>query len=118
MANTKTTNNGVARKRSSFGKTFYYVDQNARKSLENLDKGPQQMRDMVKFMIDNGITSAAKAKQGAEIGTDAVASGAVKTSKLTGPVIFAYYARRMESDQGLRLAKCVHAKSGQDMSKN
>lgn len=103
---------GSIRPKSSFGKTFYYVDlKRARAS-----KGPQQLRDMIQFMIDSGMTSPETAAQGAAIGTLAVATGAVKTNKLTGPVIFAYYVRRMEKEFGVEHHQTVHAKSGKVMA--
>lgn len=103
---------GSIRPKSSFGKTYYYVDLARVRAV----KGPQQLRDMVKWMIDNGITSPENAKQGAEIGTAAVADGTVKTNKLTGPVIFAYYVRRMETEFGVEHHKTIHAKSGKVMA--
>ena len=100
------------RRRSSFGKTMYYID----KDRVRLPKGPNQMLGLVKFMLDKGITSPAKARQGSEIGTQAVAEGYVVTAKLTGPVIFAYYIRRMEREQGVEHARTVHAKTGKTMA--
>lgn len=103
---------GSIRPKSSFGKTFYYVDLTRVRAT----KGPQQLRDMVQWMIDNKITSPERAMQGAEIGTKAVADGTVKTNKLTGPVIFAYYVRRMEAEFGVEHDKTVHAKTGKVMA--
>ena len=103
---------GSIRPKSSFGKTFYYVDLKRVRAT----KGPQQLRDMVQYMIDCGMTSPETAAQGAVIGTLAVASGAVKTNKLTGPVIFAYYVRRMEAEFGVEHHQTVHAKSGKVMA--
>lgn len=102
---------GEIRKRSSFGRTFYFVDP----KRERLSKGPNQMLGIIKWMIDNKVTSDAKALQGAEIGRRAVEDGYVKTAKLTGEVIFAYYIRRMEREQGVEHAKTVHAKTGKTM---
>jgi hypothetical protein len=103
---------GSIRPKSSFGKTFYYVDTKRVRAT----KGPQQLRDMVQFMIDQGMTSPETAAQGAAIGTLAVASGAVKTNKLTGPVIFAYYVRRMEKEFGVEHHQTVHAKTNKVMA--
>lgn len=103
---------GSIRPKSSFGKTFYYVDT----SRVRATKGPQQLRDMVQFMIDQGMTSPETARQGAEIGTLAVVSGQVKTNKLTGPVIFAYYVRRMEKEHGVEHHQTIHAKTGKVMA--
>ena len=103
---------GSIRPKSSFGKTFYYVDLTRVRAT----KGPQQLRDMVEWMIENGITSPETAMQGAAIGTAAVASGKVKTNKLTGPVIFAYYVRRMEKEFGVEHHQTVHAKTGKVMA--
>jgi hypothetical protein len=100
------------RPKSSFGKTFYYVDVTRVRAT----KGPQQLRDMVAWMIENKITSPETAMQGAEIGTKAVADGSVKTNKLTGPVIFAYYVRRMEKEFGVEHHQTVHAKTGKVMA--
>lgn len=103
---------GSIRPKSSFGKTFYYVDTTRTRAT----KGPQQLRDMVEWMIENKVTSPERAMQGAEIGTLAVATGKVKTNKLTGPVIFAYYVRRMEKEFGVEHHQTVHAKSGKVMA--
>jgi len=100
------------RKRSSFGKTYYYVDT----KRDRLSKGPNQMLGLIKWMIDNKITSEKNAMQGAEIGKKAVDDAYVITAKLTGPVIFAYYIRRMEQEQGIEHAKTVHAKTGKTMA--
>lgn len=100
------------RKRSSFGKTYYFVDP----KRDRLEKGPGQMLGLIKWMIDNKITSPAKAMQGSEIGERAVKDGFVKTAKLTGPVIFAYYIRRMEREQGVEHAKTLHAKTNKKMA--
>lgn len=108
----RTDNNGSVRARSSFGRTNYYIDP----TRARLAKGPKQMLDLVKWMIDNGVTTPSKAMQGSTIGTLAVESGAVVTNKLTGPVIFAYYARRMEKEQGMVLLNVVHAKTGKVMA--
>jgi hypothetical protein len=103
---------GSIRPKSSFGKTFYYVDLTRQRAT----KGPQQLRDMVQWMIENKVTSPETAMQGAEIGTKAVADGTVKTNKLTGPVIFAYYVRRMEKEFGVEHHQTVHAKTGKVMA--
>ena len=108
---TTETGEGI-RKRSSFGKTYYYVDLDRTR----LPKGPNQMLGLIRWMIDNGVTSEAKAKQGAEIGRRAVEDGHVKTAKLTGEVIFAYYIRRMEREQGVEHAKTLHAKTNKRMA--
>ena len=100
------------RKKSSFGKTYYYVDP----KRERLSTGPNQMIGIIKWMIDNKITSANKAIQGAEIGRRAVQDGYVKTAKLTGEVIFAYYIRRMEKEQGVEHSKTLHAKTNKRMA--
>jgi hypothetical protein len=100
------------RPRSSFGKTFYYVDLERDRAV----KGPNQLLGMIKFMIENGITSPETARQGAEIGAQAVADGYVTTAKLTGEVIFAYYIRRMEKEFGIEHAKTVHAKTNKIMA--
>jgi hypothetical protein len=108
----RTAANDSVRARSSFGKTNYYIDP----TRARLAKGPQQMMDLVKWMIENDVTSPAKALQGSVIGTKAITDGFVKTNKLTGPVIFAYYARRMEKEQGMVLLNVVHAKTGKVMA--
>lgn len=100
------------RKKSSFGKTLYYIDPKRTRS----PKGPNQMLGMVKYMLDKGITSPSKAKQGSEIGRNAVEEGYVVTAKLTGEVIFAYYIRRMEREQGVEHAATIHAKTGKKMA--
>lgn len=103
---------GSIRPKSSFGKTFYYVDLKRVRAT----KGPQQLRDMVQWMIENKVTSPETAMQGAEIATKAVADGTVKTNKLTGPIIFAYYVRRMEKEFGVEHHQTVHAKTGKVMA--
>lgn len=103
---------GSIRPKSSFGKTFYYVDLKRVRAT----KGPQQLRDMVQYMIDQKMTSPETACQGAAIGAAAVASGAVKTNKLTGPVIFAYYVRRMEKEFGVEHHQTIHAKTNKVMA--
>lgn len=110
-AHTTDTGEGI-RKRSSFGKTYYYVDTKRQRE----PKGPNQMLGIIKWMIENKVTSPAAAMQGAEIGRRAVEDGHVKTAKLTGEVIFAYYIRRMEREQGIEHAKTVHAKTGKKMA--
>lgn len=110
-SHTVQTGEGI-RKRSSFGQTFYYVDP----TRERSSKGPNQMKGIIAWMLKNGVTSPAKAMQGAEIGRRAVEDGSVKTAKLTGEVIFAYYIRRMEREQGVEHAKTVHAKTGKKMA--
>ena len=107
-----TVDNGSIRPKSSFGRTFYYVDLSRVRS----SKGPGQMMGLIRYMIEKGITSPDKAQQGAVIGTAAVAEGYVATQKLTGPVIFAYYIRRMEREQGVEHSQTVHAKTGKKMN--
>lgn len=103
---------GSIRKKSSFGRTFYFIDT----KRTRLDKGPGQLKGLIKFMIDNKITSDETAMNGAEIGRRAVEEGYVTTAKLTGEVIFAYYIRRMEREFGVEHAKTVHAKTGKQMN--
>ena len=100
------------RGRSSFGKTFYFIDTTRARA----SKCPPQMKGIVKWMLDNGITSPETAMNGAEIGTAAVNDGYVQTAKLSGPVIFAYYIRRMEREQGVEHAVTIHAKTGRVMA--
>lgn len=100
------------RSRSSFGKTFYYIDPKRVRAT----KGPNQLRGIIDWMLKHEVTSPENALQGSEIGTRAVADGYVVTEKLTGPVIFAYYIRRMEKDWGVEHAVTIHAKSGQPMA--
>lgn len=100
------------RPRSSFGKTFYYVDLNR----ERANKGPNQLRGIIRFMIEKNITSPQTACNGADIGAAAVAEGYVVTAKLTGPVIFAYYVREMERNWGVEHAVTIHAKTGRVMA--
>ena len=107
-----TKRTGQVRKKTSFGKTYYFVDP----SRVRAEGGPAQLRGLVKYMVDNGITSDATAMQGSEIGAKAVEEGFVKTTKLTGPVIFAYYVRRMEAEYGVEHAKTEHAKTGKIMA--
>lgn len=113
-----TVDNASIRPKSSFGRTFYYVDLARTRS----DKGPNQLKGMIRWMIDHGITSPEKAMQGAEIGQAAVSPDPdtgevyVKTEKLSGPVIFAYYVRRMEKEFGVEHAKTLHAKTGKRMN--
>lgn len=107
-----TVDAGSIRKKSSFGKTLYYIDTARVRDT----KGPGQLLGMVKFMIEKGITSPDTAEQGSIIGERAVAEGYVSTNKLTGAVIFAYYIRRMESRFGVEHAKTVHAKTGKVMN--
>jgi hypothetical protein len=111
-ASSHTTETGSIRKKSSFGRTMYYIDT----TRQRLPKGPNQMMGIVKWMLDNKITSANKAMQGSEIGTRAIEDGYVVTAKLTGPVIFAYYIRRMEREQGVEHAATLHAKTGKKMA--
>ena len=103
---------GSIRPKSSFGKTFYYVDT----KRITATKGPGQLKGIIKWMIENGCTSPETAKQGAEIGRRAVADGFVETAKLTGEVIFAYYVRRMEAEFGVEHHQTVHAKTGKIMA--
>jgi len=107
-----TVDAGDIRTKSSFGKTFYYVDLTRTRAT----KGPGQLKGIIKWMIENGVTSDETALQGSEIGTKAVADGFVSTEKLTGPVIFAYYVRRMEKEFGVEHSKTVHAKTGKRMN--
>ena len=107
-----TVEQGILHKKSSFGKTFYYIDT----TRVRLDKGPNQLRGIIKWMIDNKVTSANTAKQGAEIGRRAVEDGYVLTAKLTGEVIFAYYIRVMQKSYGVEHAKTLHAKTGKKMN--
>jgi hypothetical protein len=100
------------RGRSSFGLTYYYIDTTRTRT----SKGPGQLKGIVKFMLDKDITSPENAWVGADIGTAAVNEGYVVTAKLTGPVIFAYYIRRMEREFGVEHAKTVHAKTGRRMA--
>lgn len=100
------------RSRSSFGKTYYYIDLTRTRAT----KGPNQLRGIIQWMIDNGVTDQEHAMQGAVIGQSAVDDGYVVTEKLTGPVIFAYYIRRMEKEFGVEHAVTIHAKSGQKMA--
>ncbi len=103
---------GSIRPRSSFGKTMYYIDLNRHRS----NKGPGQLLGIIRWMIDNGVTSPETARQGSEIGTLAVAEEYVVTAKLTGPVIFAYYIRRMEREHGVEHSVTIHAKTGKIMA--
>jgi hypothetical protein len=107
-----TTDVASIRPRSSFGKTFYYVDLKRTRT----DKGPNQLKGIIKWMIENEVTSPESAMNGAEIGTRAVNDGYVVTAKLTGPVIFAYYIRRMEKEFGIEHHATVHAKTGKVMA--
>lgn len=107
-----TVEQGSIHKRSSFGKTFYYVDLTRTRA----SKGPNQLKGIIKWMIDNGVTDEAHAMQGSEIGTAAVDDGYVVTAKLTGPVIFAYYIRVMQKEHGVEHSKTVHAKTGKRMN--
>jgi len=107
-----TVDNASIRPKSSFGRTYYFVDPARTRS----DKGPNQLKGIIKWMIENGVTSSETALQGAEIGQRAVDDGFVTTAKLTGPVIFAYYIRRMEKEFGVEHAKTVHAKTGKRMN--
>lgn len=107
-----TVDAGDIRKKSSFGKTMYYIDPARVRDT----KGPGQLLGMVKFMIEKGMTSPDTAEQGSVIGTRAVAEGYVSTNKLTGAVIFAYYIRRMEAKFGVEHAKTIHAKTGKVMN--
>ena len=63
-------------------------------------KGPSQMLGIIEWMKKNKI-DANNGMRGSEIGKRAVADGDVVTNKLSGEVIFAYYARRMEREYGL-----------------
>jgi hypothetical protein len=103
---------GSIRPKSSFGRTFYYVDTKRVRST----KGPAQLQGMIKWMIDNGVTSAETAMQGALIGSKAIEDGFVLTNKLTGPVIFAYYIRRMEAEFGVEHHQTVHARTNKVMA--
>lgn len=103
---------GSIRPKSSFGKTFYYVDP----KRVTATKGPAQLRGLIKWMIDFQVTSPEMAMQGAEIGNRAIADGYVVTAKLTGPVIFAYYVRRMETEFGVEHHQTIHAKTGKVMA--
>lgn len=98
-------------KQSSFGKKFYFVDL----TRVRKDKGPNQLRGIIRWMIDKGHTSEETAVQGSIAGTMAIEDGYVQTAKLTGPVIFAYYRSTMEKEYGLELAKTLHAKTGKRM---
>lgn len=100
------------RPRSSFGTTFYYIDTDR----ERATKGPNQLKGIIKYMLDHGITSRETAMPGHLIGTNAVEEGYVVTERLTGPVIFAYYVRRMEREFGVEHAKTVHTRSGREMA--
>jgi hypothetical protein len=111
-ASAHTVETGSIRKKSSFGRTMYYIDP----ERDRLAKGPNQMLGLVKYMLDKGITTPEKAMQGSVIGQNAVDEGYVITAKLTGPVIFAYYIRRMEREQGVEHAKTLHAKTGKRMA--
>lgn len=107
-----TVEQGSIHKRSSFGRTFYYIDPTRTRST----KGPNQLKGIIKWMLDNNVTSPERARNGAEIGTLAVEDGYVVTAKLTGPVIFAYYVREMQKNHGVEHAKTLHAKTGKQMN--
>ena len=107
-----TVEQGSIHKRSSFGKTFYYIDPERTRSA----KGPNQLKGIVKWMLDNDVTSPANARQGSEIGRLAVEDGYVVTAKLTGEVIFAYYVREMQKNHGMEHAATLHAKTGKRMN--
>ena len=107
-----TEEQGSLHKRSSFGRTFYFVDTDRVRS----PKGPNQLKGIIRWMIDNGVTSPSKSMQGAEIGRRAVEDGYVVTAKLTGEVIFAYYIREMQKNHGVEHDRTVHAKTGKRMN--
>ena len=104
--------NAQARKKTSFGRTFYWYD-----SMEDTSaKCPPQMQAIIKYMVDNSITSEKKAEQGSIIGNKAKAEGYFGESKLEGAVIFAYYIRRLERDHGFKLKGVYHARSNKKMA--
>ncbi len=107
-----TVETGSIRKRSSFGRTLYYIDSTRERAV----KGPGQLLGIVKFMLDNGITSPDTAMQGSAIGRAAVESGHVATNKLTGEVIFAYYARWLEREYGMEHSATIHAATNKQMA--
>lgn len=115
-ASAHTVDGGDLRKKSSFGRTFYYLDLKRIKDEGlALDKGPGQLRGLIKWMKDKGVTSPEKALQGSEIGRRAKEDGWVISEKLQGEVIFAYYVRRMERDYGVEHKETLHAKTGKKM---
>lgn len=107
-----TVEQGSIHKRSSFGKTFYYIDPERSRS----SKGPNQLKGIIRWMLANNITSPETAMQGSEIGRRAVEDEFVVTAKLTGEVIFAYYVREMQKNHGMEHAATLHAKTGKRMN--
>jgi hypothetical protein len=66
------------------------------------EKAPMQVRLILKYMEDQGITTPDDAEVGGDICGGAINSGALK-SKIDPAALFAYYRRVMEQ-LGLRLA--------------
>lgn len=76
---------------------FYYVDiDNYEMTSEQRSKAPAQVQLLLKYMVDNQMTSSEAAEQGVTIASSAINSGYVK-SKIDAPVLFAYYRVEMEA---------------------
>jgi poly-D-alanine transfer protein DltD len=88
-----------------FKAKLYYYDLSV-KSTPDYDKAfqaaPNQVRLLLNYMADEGITTADDAMRGGEICGSAINSGKL-ASKIDPAALFAYYRRVMET-LGLRLA--------------
>lgn len=89
-----------------FRAKHYYYDLDF-KSTPDYDKAfnaaPMQVRLIMRYMEENGITTSEDAERGSEIAGGAINSGLLK-SKIDPAALFAYYRRVMER-LGLTLAE-------------
>lgn len=83
----------------------YFFDLDVKKTPDYdkaFNSAPMQVRLILKYMEEQGITTEDDAMRGGEICGGAINSGTLQ-SKIDPPVLFAYYRRVMER-LGLRLA--------------
>lgn len=88
-----------------FKAKLYYYDLEAKKTPDYdkaFNAAPNQVRLLMNYMADEGITTADDAMRGGEICGGAINSGKL-ASKIEPAALFAYYRRVMET-LGLRLA--------------
>lgn len=88
-----------------FRRKPYYYDLDQKKAPDYdaaFNKAPMQVRLMLRYMEEQGITTPDDAMIGAEVAGGAINSGKLQ-SKIDPAALFAYYRRVMET-LGLRLA--------------
>lgn len=96
-----------------FQRKFYFYDLDVKKTAKYdvaFNAAPGQVRLLLKYMENNGITTSDDAMIGADICGGAINTGALQ-SKIDPAALFAYYRRVMES-LGLRLASSEGLEDG------